>query len=259
MLEFFSEGGSAIGQGPAAATVPAGGSRKRGRGGGAPPAGSGGGGGGDALALSGAQVQAPRRKRQAHRGAGGAPTAVPADPCAVFVHGIPFSVVDGAPLAALLSLAGPIVEARIALDKEGRGRGFGYVRFATEGGAGAAMELHAAGSLPPLQGRALTLQPCHKEIVDKFHEAPKPPRPTPPVFGTARAFLPRSVQRGAAAGARAALGSGGGGGMDGVNSGSRGGGSSGGGSSGGGSGGVGGGGDGGEGGSSTALPPPSMD
>jgi hypothetical protein len=32
----------------------------------------------------------------------------------VFVHGIPFSVLDGAPLAALLSVAGPVAEARVA-------------------------------------------------------------------------------------------------------------------------------------------------
>jgi hypothetical protein len=207
MLGFFADGGTASGTGVGAGCAAA--SRKRGRGAAAGGDGDGGGSGGGAPL--GAQAQAPRRKRPTHRGAGGAPTAAPADPCAVFVHGIPFSVLDGAPLVVLLAAAGPVVEARVALDKEGRGRGFGYARFETEAAAAAAMALHAAGALPLLQGRALTLQPCHKEIVDKFHEAPKQPKPKPPVFGSARALMPRSVRMAAAA-RPPASGSGGGGG-----------------------------------------------
>ncbi len=231
MLDLFGGGGSEGGGGAAqeggGGGLPAGKGKKRARG---EVSGSGGTGGGAGVggkaghAKPGAAVaeEEPLHKRSAHRGAGGAQCPVPADATAIFVSGLPFKWTDGALLASVFTSALPgceVAEARVALDGEGKGRGFGYVRFATEAMATEAMGAQAGGRQWKAGGRELQLQVCKQELVDKFHQLPKPPKQLPPIFGTSKAFKPRAVGGtgkavvGAASGAGTAGGGGSGSGM----------------------------------------------
>ena len=161
----------------------------------------------------------PAPKRSTHRGAGGGLCPVPSDASSVFVTGLPFAWREDSLLAAVFTSGLPgcaVAECRLALDGEGKGRGFGFVRFASEGMAGDAMAAQACGRPWVGGGRELRLEVCRKELLDKFHEPPKPPKVLPPVFGTATAFRPRAVAAKPKQGPAAAGGGGGGGGAAGA-------------------------------------------
>jgi hypothetical protein len=93
------------------------------------------------------------------------------DPTAVFVNGIPFKCTDERALAALFYKCGRVAEARICLDAERRGRGFGFVRFESVAGAAAASS-RAATTPFSLAGKELALGPCRADLVARFAGKP---------------------------------------------------------------------------------------
>lgn len=143
---------------------------------------------------------APTSKRVAFRGAGGVVSGVPADPTSVFVHGIPFAMVSGEELGAVFAgVVGGVKECRVALDPQGKGRGFGYVCFATEEGAAAALaaQEQEGGEKWRVGGREMRLEVCRKELVDRFHA---PPKPKKTIFGSSLDLRPRNVPKGGGGG-----------------------------------------------------------
>jgi hypothetical protein len=85
-------------------------------------------------------------------------------PRTVFLHGLPFKTVAGSVLRAAFGHLGQVVDARVALTKEGKGRGFGIVVFAEDSGREAAL----ATEFVDVDGRSVHLQPCRPDIVLKW-------------------------------------------------------------------------------------------
>lgn len=94
------------------------------------------------------------------------------DPTAVFVNKIPFNFTDEPALAALFYMCGPVAEARVCRDNEKRGRGFGFVRFATEAGAAAAFSRAETKPFTLAGKHALALGPCRADLVARYEGKP---------------------------------------------------------------------------------------
>jgi len=174
-------------------------------------AGGGGGGGGRVKNTLSSSISFPPPKH-------------PLNPHAVYVTGIAYSTLVSDGLSSLFSsIFGPVKEARVAI-KDGKGRGFGYVLFQSPDSATACLKRYSVTSsttatsmvqrtstskmeqedeedekeknaVLSLDGRVLQVQPCRRDLIDKWHVPALPPRPVLINTATITSFKPRGFSR----------------------------------------------------------------
>lgn len=127
-----------------------------------------------------------------------APAAV-IDPCAVFINGIPFAVVDASALSEALAGFGSIKEARVAA-KDGKGLGYGFVLFENQADA---VKCLSATDLK-VGDRAVSCKQCNADLVVRWLAPPPPPPKQIVTTATITSFKPRTIKPARAASSSAA-------------------------------------------------------
>jgi RNA recognition motif-containing protein len=155
------------------------------------------------------------------------PPKHPLNPHAVYVTGIAYTTLVSDGLSSLFSsIFGPVKEARVAT-KDGKGRGFGYVLFQSPDSATACLKRYSVTSSSTtttttttktttttskmeeedekdekeknavlrLDGRVLQVQPCRRDLIDKWHVPALPSRPVLVNTATITSFKPRGFSR----------------------------------------------------------------
>ena len=146
------------------------------------------------------------------------PPKHPLNPHAVYVTGIAYTTLVSDGLSSLFSsIFGPVKEARVAT-KDGKGRGFGYVLFQSPDSATACLKRYSVTSsssttaatttskmeeedekeknaVLSLDGRVLQVQPCRRDLIDKWHVPALPSRPVLINTATITSFKPRGFSR----------------------------------------------------------------
>jgi RNA recognition motif-containing protein len=150
------------------------------------------------------------------------PPKHPLNPHAVYVTGIAYTTLVSDGLSSLFSsIFGPVKEARVAT-KDGKGRGFGYVLFQSPDSATACLKRYSVTSSSSttktttttskmeeedekdekeknavlrLDGRVLQVQPCRRDLIDKWHVPALPSRPVLINTATITSFKPRGFSR----------------------------------------------------------------